>query len=446
MHNSLSADEFPIALRRGLGRAFLYVQQVGIENVADIVLESCLKNQAYDRQCESSRAPWLYSMFKDSREYARFSSAIQSALETETEDCYDLIQLCELSLLMAKDGDKAAGETLRRRVFGQPFAGWDTFGCHEVVALDGLAAVVEIVRRFGRWLISNPEDDVPSLDYLTDELDILPQAKIKLEELAQTDPEIEAYLKEENAKVARLQDAPKLTKEQRQEQRRERIRSEYPLERILNDAFAGVGEYPVRYMQFGKNATEEELREVLQRLVAETDEKILLRLLWIFRRVQLPELSPRIWVLAESRNDAIREAAIIALAQSCDPKIGDLGRAKLRSPGFSVNDSEVLELFVRNYQTQDEVLIMSALARLSPNDDKAHSLGSDIRKIIEEYDSPGFLEMGRWLYETTPCTICRHSAVKWMMDKGCISPEIAAECLHDADEDTREIALQAKSI
>lgn len=440
----LSTNEFNTALRHGHGRAYMYVQQVGLNNVADAVLEACLKNQAYDRQCESSRALWLYGMFKGSQEYARFSSAIRSALEVETEH-YDLDQLCELCALMAKDGDEAAGTALRTRVLGQPFAGWDTFGCHTLIALDGLSAIVELARGFGRWLIANPSEEVPPLDYLADEQDILSQAKLKLSELAEADAAIKSYLGNYFAATS-SQDTPELSLEQRQEQRRERVRKEYSLKRILDDASAGVGEYPGQYMQFGRHATKEELREVMLRMVAETDEKVLLRLLWIFRRAELPDIAPRLWELAESKNDAIRGATIVALAQRCDPRIGDLARAKLRSQEFLEVDSEVLELFVRNYQPQDELLIMSALARLSPNDDNAHNLGSAILNIIEKNGSLAFQNMARWVYETTPCTICRHSAVKWMVSNESISPEILSECLHDADEDTQQIAQESGSI
>lgn len=259
VHKQLSKNEFATALKRGQGRAFLYVKQFGLKDVADIVLKSCLKTQVYDRQCEPGRAPWLYSMFKDTEEYARFSSAICSALESETGH-YALEQLCELSALMAKDGDDAPGVALRARVLGQPFGNGDTFGCHELVVLDGIAAVVELARRFGNLLIADPEEMLPTLGDLTYELDIRPQAETRLKELAETDSAIQAYLDKEHSEATHNQNTPKLTKEQRQEQTRERIRKEYPLENVLGDASAGVGDFPGRYMRFGDYARREDLR------------------------------------------------------------------------------------------------------------------------------------------------------------------------------------------
>lgn len=384
-------------------------------------------------------------MFKDTQEYAKFSTAIRSALETEIGH-YDLNQLCELTALMAKGGDDAAGDALRDRVWGHQFGEAEMVGYHALVVLDGVPAVVELSRRFGELLIADSEEMLPSLGDLTYELDILPKAEIKLRELAETDTAIRAYLDKERSEATRYQNTSKLTKEQRQEQTRERIRKEYPLEKVFGDASAGIGEYPGRYMSFGKYASEEDLREVMRRLEAETDENVLMRLLWIFRRAALPDLYPRIWALAESKNDAIRAAATEALAQSRDPRVGEFGRAKLCSPNFSENDSEVLDLFIRNYRLGDEDLIMPAISRLSPNDDNAHNFGYSILKICKENDLPVLSDLLTWVYETTPCTTCRRDAVKWMANNGCVSHETASECLHDADEDTQKIGLQAKSI
>ncbi len=55
----LSREEFEAALQRGHGRAFLHVRAYGLQNVADLLLDACLHDKAYDPQCEDSRAKWL---------------------------------------------------------------------------------------------------------------------------------------------------------------------------------------------------------------------------------------------------------------------------------------------------------------------------------------------------------------------------------------------------
>ncbi len=442
----LTKLEFSAALKRGQGRALQYVRQHGVSEVADFVLESCLKNPAYDRQCEGSRAAWLFRMFQDSEDYERFSAAILSALSSlpSEADSYDLEHLCELAALMAKAGDEATASALRSRVLGQPL-NWphSLYGCQPLVALDGVPAVIALARRFGQLLIEEPDERPPSVDYLTEDLGILDVAAQELRQLAETDGDIKRYLDNEEVYAARERESQKKPPEERRQEVRERARKELTLDGILNDAARRVGEYPGRYMRFGKYATDDELRIVLQRLLEETQETVCLRLLWIFRRRPLPELHPKIWQLADSKDDALRYAAVEALAQSQDPRIGELGRSRLRSGAFTASDSDTLDLFIRNYQPHDEQLILSALTLLSPDEDEAHSLGSSLLKIRQENTACTSLDILKWVYESTPCTVCRHIAVEQMAAIGGVPPEIVAECLDDADEDLRHLAKES---
>lgn len=442
----LTKLEFAAALKRGQGRALQYVRQHGLSEVGDLVLESCLKNPAYDRQCEGSRAAWLFRMFLDSEDYDRFSAAILSELSSlpSEANCYDLEHLCELAALMAKAGDEAAASALRSRVLAQPL-NWphSLYGCQPLVALDGVPAVVALARRFGQLLIEELDERPPSVEYLTEDLGIFDAAAQELQRLAEADGDIERYLDNEEVYAARERESQQKSPDERRREGWERVRKELTLDGILNDAARGVGEYPGRYLRFGKYATDDELKIVLQRLIEETQETVCLRLLWIFRRTPLPELHPRIWQLADSKDDALRYAAVEALAQKKDPRVGELGRSRLRSGDFTARDSDTLDLFIRNYQPLDEQLIMSAVKPLTPDEGEAHNLGSSLLNICDENPLRTSLEMLKWVYETTPCTVCRHSAVKQMAATGSVPPEIVSECLDDADEDLRHIAQES---
>lgn len=442
---NLTKLEFAAALKRGQGRALQYVRQHGLSEVGNLVLESCLKNPAYDRQCEGSRAAWLFQMFHEAEDYDRFSAAILSALSSlpSDADCYDLEHLCELAVLMAKAGDEAAASALRSRVLAQHL-NWphSLYGCQHLVALDGVPAVIALARRFGQLLIVEPGERPPSVGYLTDDLDIFDAAAQELWRLAETDVDIKRYLDNEEIYTARERESEKKSPEERRQEIRERARNELTLDGVLIDASREVGEYPGRYMRFGRYATDDELKIVLQRLIEETEEAVCLRLLWIFRRTPLPELHPKIWKLTDSKDDAVRYSAVEALAQSQDHRVGELGRSRLRSGAFTSRDSDTLDLFIRNYQPQDERLILSALAPLSPDEDEAHSFGSSLLKICEENTACTSMDMLNWVYESTPCTVCRHSAVTQMAAIGGVPHEIVAECLDDADEDLRCLAKE----
>lgn len=58
----LNEGEFATALEKGFGRVYQYIKQNGDELIRDQLLNACLINQTYDRQCEESRAEWLMSL------------------------------------------------------------------------------------------------------------------------------------------------------------------------------------------------------------------------------------------------------------------------------------------------------------------------------------------------------------------------------------------------
>ena len=81
----LDKIEFAAALRKGQGRAMLHVLHYGLEDVEGLILEACLHNQVYDQQLESIRGDWLFSMIRNSLNFAKFREVILKVLQTETE-------------------------------------------------------------------------------------------------------------------------------------------------------------------------------------------------------------------------------------------------------------------------------------------------------------------------------------------------------------------------
>lgn len=263
----LNNEAFAVALRAGLGRASLHVQQFGLTGVADLVLAACLQDQAYDPQCEGSRAAWLFRMFKDTQEYPAFSSAIAKTLEHEP-NTWNAQQLCELAALMGKNGDARAHGALRLRALRQAeFAeSADWVGADALLSLEGLQAVPDLARCYGRVLGRDPESNPPYFNDFSVSPDLLTQSDALLQELAPSDAEIRNYWnywQREKVERARCENEPRKTLEEARAASRERIRRELPLEKILQEASAGIGEFPGRYARFGDGATPEELAVIL---------------------------------------------------------------------------------------------------------------------------------------------------------------------------------------
>jgi hypothetical protein len=388
-NNRTDADsDFSFALRRGLGRAVQYARDNGVEGVADLLLANCLKNMAYDPQCEGSKAEWLFEMFRSSRQFDWFASSILDGL-TVAEDDYDLDHLCRLAALIAKQGTTRAADLLREKVLKQSFDG-SLFGIDALSRIDGVDSLIEIARRIGQSVKQNESAWVSSIAAFVSDESLVRLANERLEQLGGTDSDIAKYLEFLKLEAERSAKLPKLSKEERDVQQREKARQELTLDHILNLAASHAGDYPGRYMRFGRfAATEAELRSVLLRFTDEADEDVCTRLLWVFRRAQLPEMPDKIWAAATSENGKLREAACCALAQVEDERVGAFARKQLSLNPASGVHFELLELFGRNFGDGDDLPILNSLPRIRlEHDDDAHAAGMAVLAIWERNQVP----------------------------------------------------------
>lgn len=111
----LSRQQFTAALKKGQGRALQHVINFGMGNFKDLLIAACLHDQNFDSQIDSSRAPWLFSMFHKTPFYAEFREAIFGGIESSSS--WDLVQLCNLLREMALAGDTLARQRLKEIVF-----------------------------------------------------------------------------------------------------------------------------------------------------------------------------------------------------------------------------------------------------------------------------------------------------------------------------------------
>jgi hypothetical protein len=432
----LSKEEFATALKKGLGRSQIYITNYKLDDVADLVLAACLHNQNYDPQCESSRATWLFQMFADSPDYPQFRDAIFHHLPTE-EDTWDAQQLCKLVHKMAVNGDIEAETTLRNYVLNKASncAPDDWLGADEWVELKGIEGIVELARIYGERLISDSSDRPYDLLFCNDETGRGHRATLL--QYAQTDTAIAIYLGYlEEQGVCQTVD-PEVAKQNR----RERIRDKYTLTKILNDAKNGVGDFPGYYVTFGRYALPEELETVYSYLLSESEDVVRTRLLWVFRRTPMPQLSDSFFTWAVSENEELRGASIAALAQVSDLRVHNLARLKAKNRELLGADSEALDLFLHNYQNEDARLIMQALASVNlETEEDYHSLGYSLIKLAEKQDAVELSDALKWAYENTPCTNCRHRIVILLDRFQQLNETLLHECLYDANEDIKQLA------
>ncbi len=436
----LDRQEFASALQKGLGRAFLHVKQYGLDNVSDLVLQACLHDQAWDPQCERSRAKWLFSMFHNSKHSQEFCGAILDALGTET-DTWDLQQLFELAKGMALIGNERARESIKERALkiaiGKSSDDW--LGAKEWMEIGGTEGMLELVRIYGQRLLSDPEDFVPKHEVFR-EYKISAEHKTILAIYADKEPGIKAYLEYMGKDKSSSRGSSNLTKEESIKRSRELFRKNVSLSSIIKRAKNKYGESSILYANFGKYATREELEVIHSEFLKEKDDDIRLRLLWVFSGAQIPYLDENLFELANGTDEKLRSASINALAQITDSLVHELAKYKVKTRQLLGADNNALQLFVNNYATEDANLIIQALLSIKPNQEDAHSLVNDIIDIAKRHNDAAFVDALIWGYGITPCSNCRHDVVVQLDLLDHFNGYILNECAFDAYEDISALA------
>jgi hypothetical protein len=432
----LTRDEFAKALRDGRGAALLHALEFGLEGIEDLVQAACLRNPAFDSQCEGSRGQWLYRMFKDTGSLPRISVALLNALSDESEE-YSYDQLCELAQLLARDGNADAASVLRDFVLGQDFLEQSSpVGCNSLVLLDGMPALIEIVRRYGRMLIADANQYVEDFEDLTEGSGLRAEANSVLLALAPLDQAVDAYMRNNARRTFEQTSKSDQSENERLNAVRVNYLKKYSLDSILANAAAKKGEYPGSFDGFGRFAPDSDLELVFQRLLSESDPEICLRLFWVFRRGTLPRLDSRLWEFAEHEDNRLREAAMTAISGVRDPAVGNYGRGQLVLTG----DPIYIQLLIKNSRPGDERAILDVLGKWTFEDDDVHHRSFAVEAFCKEIGSPAAADLLEWICTHNPCSICRRDAFKILVELACPSPALVHECLHDAHSDTVKLA------
>ncbi len=438
--------EFASALQKGLGRAYSHVKQYGLSEVSDLVLSACLHNQAYDGQCEGNKSSWLFSMFKDTVYYQDFSNSILSSLETET-DTWDLQQLFDLSKEIALDGNDYAVSCIRARalqIAEMPSVD-DWLGAEQWMEIGGIEAMLELVRIYGQRLLADPEDNVPRSEAFSDGA-ISQEYREVLIKYSEKEPPVNAYLKyiekgespfRRSSNIAIVDTS---NPEESIKRRREQVRRESDVNSIIELAKNKKYEYPGRYYSFGRYATKEELETIYTCFLAEKDDDIRLRLLWVFTGGQAPFIDESLFELANGNNERLRWAALRVLSRLSDSRIHELAIRKLKAKQIAGNDSYALDLFINNYSFEDAGFIRQTLFSMKLEENDAFSLARSIIEIAERNHDVALVDVLKWAYQVTPCSHCRNSIIKILDSLNHFTGEILYECQFDANEDISELA------
>ncbi len=132
---------------------------------------------------------------------------------------------------------------------------------------------------------------------------------------------------------------------------------------------------------------------------------------------------------------AERNPFVIVLERVIDPRVRLLG-FELIAAGWTVDG---IALFGNNGLVEDVPFLLNVVRSLE-DADHLHFVGMDLLRLPTE---PGFAPIFEWIAEMTPCSLCRNSAVRDLIEINAASDALLKECLFDCDEDTRDMAAKA---
>lgn len=272
------------ALAKGLGRAYLHIQQQPFGDLAEL-RHACLYHQAYDPQCEADRSEWLIQLIEATGNADDLYAEIFKLTQDLSFD--DQVQRFAILGRLAQNAYPGAKAALYRH-FNELGDDAQWLGTFEILAVDGLKGLAYIAESLGKRLLADTtqwEDDTLLREAYTRYF----QAEVDayLSKLALSNPFIRAY-------VQAVQDN---TERRRQPSSTQGLilTDESLLTAILEATYPQA--FP--YGQAGQKASESQRDKLYTHLSLDLKPPQILRFLWVFRWAPLPVIDHRILSIDE---------------------------------------------------------------------------------------------------------------------------------------------------
>ncbi len=443
----LTRDQFADALQQGLGRAVMHAARHGVDALLDLVIAASVENRSYDPQCEGDRADWMLEIADAAGVVPAVAPRVVEALARHDAGYRDAVQLCALGHRLALRGHAPARDALYA-AFRKSSDSMDLIGAREIIELDGADGLLHVAAEIGRWIGRDPTillNDEPLLIF--DGHHDKGAARRILDAARSTNADVARYLARLDGLTAKSKDGPVTPGEGRKDianvplsrdgpghhaKRMQRISAQDVINDITNDEPA---RHRYWFHSWGKHAPAVELLAVLRAMQCEENPGRLCKCLHVFAGRAMPELNRQVLALADHENSDVRRAAYRALQHLNHPDIHRLAADRARAGRTSERE---LLLFKSTFQTGDEHLIEPNLR--PPEDREAlHRLVFDLVEVFEDNAVPEAGSSMMFVYEESPCSNCRHVAVKTLLRAGRAPAWMVEECRHDVDETTRSL-------
>lgn len=445
------------ALHKGLGRTFELVNAQNHALYREFILDACIHSFVYDPQNEEDRAQWLFDLLRHIDGIEFYQHDILAALEQVVEPD-DKRQLLRLTAKLALHHADALAALFRQVVAQLPLHGEQLL----VSLLLGLAqrnGLADAERAIGDYLrarAATPSAPATKVDHTF--LDLISQqiGSSEIVDILQEWMDGSARFKTEENIVEVWINDDEFNGEQQVDSEVQRMFDEHlsettspelvGLRRIIDDEMLHDR---TLFAEWGRSiVAEQDLATVFEWFQREERTEIQTRYLWIFEDVPLPHVDYKVLCLAAMGDCVERQAAAVrALYGVKDNRVRDLAFTLLKTcPSISTSPNvgayNTVRLFVENYQSEDAVYILRALA--PPQDrEQCYQLCEDILQLGTAYDDPELSDLLLWAYEHTPSSNTRFEIVRLLHDREVRLSHLFEEARYDCDSGTRMFATSA---
>lgn len=428
-------EELRQMLHKGMGRAVLFLLSQDLSQYREMILDACLRNYSYDRQCEESRAEYMYQLARAAGDDSFYRSRILDSLLAAPDDS-DVGQLLDFAVLFAREDDETAKEAIYerlRRSVSDPQ--WD--GDTEAVELDGVDGLIRVLDIIGSNAGDHPVIDIDRL--VEDAVDASGAEAVSaaIRDSAATSPNVAAAL----AAVRLSPDSVVKQVARRLKRMRAHRRNNFSEGTTWEEAKDSL-KVRAGYLRWSQVASDEEFVKAAEAVDASDEPDRLQWHLWAFKMRPFP-LDPGILVdLVDHQDERVALSALVALQIIADEQVRDLfGRLRADARW----SDRAVGLLRRNYRAGDELIIADMLER-ETDPDKLHMLAMHARQVYKEQPVPEGMTAMLLAYEKTPCSMCRCSCFEAIEALGPVPDWMIEECLYDAYEPTRELAAKLKQV
>lgn len=437
----MNQDEFAKAINQGLGRAIQHLQTHDAEPRLAAIEYACLKNTAYDPQCEETRDAYLFEIIELTGQSAYFLDRITQHLFLAEEN-YDLAQLYALTRMFAQTDFPEARKFLYERfdkfvtqkemggLDGDPWhRGMISLFSEDLLKLDGLDGLIWVADRLGQEL-NKPEDYYidDSVLYEANERFGKNEVNNLFANLSTTNPNISIY-----SETLFVQEQKQLAN--RAKARKNRGYVDYQTFKT-NLMRYEKGKVPL-YISTGwskRTATDKDLEEAALALLEISEPNLLAVYLRIFRWRRFPLGHDILLNHSQNEDEHVSHFAIEALVHVEHAEVRDLAIGLLE---LKTSAPLAIPLFTNNFYAGDLDLIRNAFNFIETSDDW-HDFGWSFKRFFEVNLIPEAQDLLINLYEHTPCANCRLEFIKFMQQTNTLPNWIIEEGCFDCDSEIRE--------